>query len=306
MKRMRAEEYKSMVMGMMVSSHSVDRPVNHLTFFADNETFYFVIVADAQLGCKSFDYSHVNNSAWAIEQLNLANMIRIINTIKANISFVVMTGDHSDQWPQGNKELRSKQIESFQSTVKQNLDESVKILYLCGNHDVGLDPDYDLINEYKQNFGDDYYWFTSHGVLFIVINTSYYFYEPQRVITLAEQQERWLTKIFKTESPKYNNTIVIQHVPWYTKTIDEPSRVYNLPLKLRSHFLDMYVQHGVKYIFAGHNHVNHIIVHNNTIEMVTTAALTCSDTPGYRIVQVAHDKVKHKFFKLNEKPNFEW
>ena len=68
---------------------------------------------------------------------------------------------------------KDPQERSFKKTFK-DLDSSIPLVCVCGNHDVGNTPTLDSIRHYRDKFGDDYFSFWVGGVKFIVINSQYY------------------------------------------------------------------------------------------------------------------------------------
>ena len=54
------------------------------------------------------------------------------------------------------------------------LRSDIPLICVCGNHDVGNIPTKESVEEYRRNFGDDFFSFWVGGVKFIVINTQYY------------------------------------------------------------------------------------------------------------------------------------
>lgn len=70
-------------------------------------------------------------------------------------------------------EIRERQYADFVKVFK-NLDPEIKLICVCGNHDVGDDPTEETVAIYRKQFGPDYYSFWVAGVKFIVLNSQYF------------------------------------------------------------------------------------------------------------------------------------
>ncbi len=72
---------------------------------------------------------------------------------------MVICGDLVDKEPVGpHLDVRERQIKSFKE-VFDKLDESIKLVCVCGNHDVGNKPTPETINMYRSDFGFDFFSF---------------------------------------------------------------------------------------------------------------------------------------------------
>jgi serine/threonine-protein phosphatase CPPED1 len=60
-----------------------------------------------------------------------------------------------DAFPIKRAKLREAQIADLKKTLVE-LDPRIKLVCICGNHDVGDEPTKETIDEYKKDFGDDY------------------------------------------------------------------------------------------------------------------------------------------------------
>ncbi|RWS08648.1 serine/threonine-protein phosphatase CPPED1-like protein [Dinothrombium tinctorium] len=181
-----------------------------------------------------------------------------------------------------------------------NADKEIKLILLCGNHDAGMISNAATINEYKRNFGDDYYAYLTGGVMFVVINTSYLYYEKNE---MEAKQYLWLKSVLNNESRNDMKHIVIfQHVPWFVREFNEPTSVENINAKYRADYLNLLYKNGVKYIFAGHVHGNFETKFKD-MNLITTTSLNCdgyNHPHGFRLVKVYENHISHRFFALNE------
>ena len=87
---------------------------------------------------------------------------------------------------------RAEQEQTFKDIFSQ-IDPSIPLVCVCGNHDVGNQPTHDTIQQFRDRFGDDYFAFWAGGVRFLVLNSQYY-EDPSLVLDLKEAQDQWLDK----------------------------------------------------------------------------------------------------------------
>jgi predicted MPP superfamily phosphohydrolase len=83
--------------------------------------------------------------------------------------------------------MRSSQIKDLKNILAE-LDSEIKLVCVCGNHDVGDQPTRESIDMYKSEFGDDYFSFWQNGCKFIALNSQIYF-DSSKIPELKEQQE---------------------------------------------------------------------------------------------------------------------
>lgn len=86
-------------------------------------------------------------------------------------------------------ELDPEREEQFETFKKVFSKLNIPLICVCGNHDVGDSPTINLVQQYKLQFGDDYFKFYLNGVLFIALNSNYY-YDSQYCEQLADEQDR--------------------------------------------------------------------------------------------------------------------
>ncbi len=102
--------------------------------------------------------------------------------------------------PPGLLPLREKQYKDFVKLFKL-LDPRVKLICVCGNHDMGDIPCREAVQVYRRQFGQDYFAFWVGGVKFVVLNSQYIF-APDGVPEETEKQWRWMDTI-KDPTAKY-------------------------------------------------------------------------------------------------------
>lgn len=105
-----------------------------------------------------------------------------------------------------------------------------------------------LINglRYRSIFGDDYFSFWCGGVLFIVLNSQFY-WDPQHVEEMAREQDLWLdSQLKQTEA---SQIICFSHIPWFTQNADEEETIYNIPRTTRMRMLEKLYKAGIYLLF---------------------------------------------------------
>ena len=238
-------------------------------------------------------FSEDKNMTYEIDHLN--NAINGINAIKPD--FVVVCGDLTDM--EGNNE----QISEYFRTMSQ-IDPSIKIYNVAGNHDVGDIPDIESLELYHSHFGKDHYSFKKGDVYGIVLNSSV-MRQDSMVKEIALEQNLWLQKTLKKANRSGKTILVFMHHPLFLDKPGEPMGYENFPEPERTHYLELFKQYSVKAIFTGHLHRNRILDLNG-IKQVTTAALSkCfgRDSSGYRIVHVSKTKIDHRYIRLDSIPD---
>nr|CAD7568188.1 unnamed protein product [Timema californicum] len=207
------------------------------------EPFYFIQGADIQLGLIQRYIEKNPVPGWS-KELQLAELaIKKVNAMRPKPKFFVMCGDLCDAMPYDMPLIRQKQEIDFKQ-VFYKLDPGIPLVCVCGNHDVGDQPTEDSIEAYHKSFGEDYFSFWCGGVMFIVIN-SQYFYDSSQVKKQAEDHELWLSNTLQT-ARKYcvKRVIVFQHIPWFLHDPKENNleSYFTLPQDVRNKWLPILKQ----------------------------------------------------------------
>ena len=109
---------------------------------------------------KESKYYHFDN-----ETRLFSKAISIANDLA--VSFVVICGDMVNT-PGNQEEVNTVK------TISRQLKKNIPIFWVPGNHDVGADtevPTIKSLNQYRKEFGEDYFSFTNNGYKFLVINS---------------------------------------------------------------------------------------------------------------------------------------
>jgi len=216
-----------------------------------NGDYQFICMGDTQLGMGD-QKKEEEFSRFAVE---------FINKRKDNIRFVVICGDltHNleDFWSKGNVELgrrkRIQELAAFKGIYSQ-LDSSIPLVCVCGNHDVGNKPTEKTVKMFKEEFGDDYFSFWCGGVKFIVLNSQIVQGLPlSNELSIAH--EKWADIEFEM---KYENepvhSVVMCHIPPFCWDVEEKHTNFNWPKEKRKKWLDKMERGKVKKVYCSHYH----------------------------------------------------
>ncbi|XP_046851255.1 serine/threonine-protein phosphatase CPPED1-like isoform X2 [Xenia sp. Carnegie-2017] len=261
--------------------------------------FVFILGADTQFGLKD-SYSGIaeHERTWK-DEIDWAKVaVKAANEMRPKPRFFVVCGDMIDAFP-GTRNY-DEQYRDFK-TVFDELDNEIPLICVCGNHDIGNQPTVEGISKYRNSYGDDYYSFWVGGVLFITVNSQYYYNSSLK--SLRDVQDTWLDKQLELAAIA-KHVVIFQHIPLFVKHADEDEHYGNFPTEERSKMLKKLKNAGVRYVFAGHYHRNAGGFHGN-LEMIVTSAIGFplgDDENGIRIVTVMEEKITHEFVSLNEIP----
>ncbi|KAK6644389.1 hypothetical protein RUM43_000656 [Polyplax serrata] len=268
-----------------------------------NGEFFFVQGADTQFGLIARELENKNVITWEKEIELTEKIIDQINQMRPKPRFFVICGDLCDAMPDTELAMRKQQEADFKKLFEK-LDKDIPLICICGNHDVGNTPTKETVQLYKSSFGDDYFSFWCGGILFLAIN-SQFFFDSSKVPDLAIEQEKWIEK--KLTEAENKRIIVFQHIPWFLKSDDEEDNYFNIGINLRQKWLDKFKKAGVEGIFCGHYHRNAGGVYNGMQVVVTSAVggQLGDDKSGARIIKVQSHCIEHKYYEINLKSNDE-
>jgi len=106
------------------------------------------------------------------------------------------------------EKIREEQYKDFVK-VFEELDPEVKLVCVCGNHDIGNIPTSHSLNVYRSQFGSDFFSFWVGGVKFVVLN-SQYFEAPTALPEQTAKQMQFLQNI-ADPSAKHIGKIYMLH-----------------------------------------------------------------------------------------------
>lgn len=229
-------------------------------------SFSFVQIADPQLGMLHGDRS------WEEERAMLSLAVQHINKLKPR--FLLVSGDMSNAWPvgpQADAKAAAKQVNAVKEVLRE-VDSSIPIVLVAGNHDIGQVPSPNELDLYSSRWGDDYFSFWVGGVYFMVINSQFYM-DSSKTPNQRKDQDTWIEAQFealKKRKPKH--AVVLSHVPPFIEEPDEPQGWANWETEPRARIVKLAKEAGVRLWLCGHYHGN-ADAYDDDLEVVTCASV---------------------------------
>lgn len=251
---------------------------------ADSAPFFFLQLSDPQFGFID------NNKSISAETEAMNKAVTAINQLKP--PFVVLTGDFV------NNSKSKEQIAAYKSMIAQ-IDSSVKVYMIPGNHDIGK-VSRASIDNYKKNYGEPHFSFRYGDCAFIGIDSNIIKEEDKE---REEVQFKWLEQeLQKTKDARFK--FVFTHCSVFLKRMDEPVNYSNFSLPMREKYVRLFQKYGVNAIFAGHLH-NNAYGKVGNMEMITIGPVGKVLGTGYQgmnLVKVYPDRFISEFIALNQLP----
>lgn len=251
---------------------------------ADSAPFFFLQLSDPQFGFID------NNKSISAETEAMNKAVTAINQLKP--PFVVITGDFV------NNSKSEEQIAAYKSMIAQ-IDSSVKVYMIPGNHDIGK-VSRASIDNYKKNYGETHFSFRYGDCVFIGIDSNIIKEEDKE---REEVQFKWLEQeLQKTKDARFK--FVFTHCSVFLKRMDEPVNYSNFSLPMREKYVRLFQKYGVNAIFAGHLH-NNAYGKVGNMEMITIGPVGKVLGTGYQgmnLVKVYPDRFISEFIALNQLP----
>lgn len=251
---------------------------------ADSAPFFFLQLSDPQFGFMD------NNKSISAETEAMNKAVAAINQLKP--PFVVITGDFV------NNSKSKEQIAAYKSMIAQ-IDSSVMVYMIPGNHDIGK-VSRASIDNYKKNYGETHFSFRYGDCAFIGIDSNIIKEEDKE---REEVQFKWLEQeLQKTKDARFK--FVFTHCSVFLKRMDEPVNYSNFSLPMREKYVRLFQKYGVNAIFAGHLH-NNAYGKVGNMEMITIGPVGKVLGTGYQgmnLVKVYPDRFISEFIALNQFP----
>ena len=251
---------------------------------ADSAPFFFLQLSDPQFGFMD------NNKSISAETEAMNKAVTAINQLKP--PFVVITGDFV------NNSKSKEQIAAYKSMIAQ-IDSSVKVYMIPGNHDIGK-VSRASIDNYKKNYGETHFSFRYGDCAFIGIDSNIIKEEDKE---REEVQFKWLEQeLQKMKDARFK--FVFTHCSVFLKRMDEPVNYSNFSLPMREKYVRLFQKYGVNAIFAGHLH-NNAYGKVGDMEMITIGPVGKVLGTGYQgmnLVKVYPDRFISEFIALNQFP----
>lgn len=286
----------------------------------------FVQLADPQLGMLHGDKS------WEEEKAMLSLAVQHVNRLKPR--FLLVSGDLTNAWPVGPQAdpiNAAKQVVAVKEVLRE-VDSSIPIVLVPGNHDIGQVPTPNELDLYRSRWGDDYFSFWVGGVYFMVLNSQFYM-DSSKTEIQRKDQDAWIEAQFealKKRQPKH--AVVLSHVPPFIAEPTETQGWANWEIEPRERIVKLAKNAGVRIWLCGHYYGNAVAV-DEDLEVVTCAGvgsninwtanpgvvatsirpdfekcvgdpplLADSQHSGLRIVRLDEEGPRHSWFVLNDAP----
>ncbi|XP_072798276.1 serine/threonine-protein phosphatase CPPED1 isoform X2 [Vicugna pacos] len=206
--------------------------------------FYFIQGADPQFGLmKAWSTGDCDSGGdeWG-QEIRLTELaVQAINKLDPKPKFFVLCGDLIHAMP--GTPWRKEQTEDLQRVLR-TVDSEIPLVFVSGNHDVGNVPTPETIAEWQQTWGDDYFSFWVGGVLFLVLN-SQFFYDASMCPALKQAQDQWLDQQLSIAGQqRCQHAVVFQHIPLFLQSIDEEDDYFNLTKSVRKEMADKFSKAG--------------------------------------------------------------
>ena len=207
--------------------------------------------------------------------------------------FVVMCGDMVNE-----ADSLEQREELFR--IADQLDKSIPIYWIAGNHDVGNSPTRASLESYRKLFGPDNYSFQKNDCYFIAINSSVCS-DPSAV----PEEWEYLIEFLENELSKASDNgslhkIIFLHHPLFLATADEADNYFAIPSPRRQQIIDMLDHFKVSAVFSGHLHRNNYRSLNG-IEYISSGPVGYpldADPSGIRIVDLNGNGLDHRYISL--------
>ena len=115
---------------------------------------------------------------------------------------------------------------------------------------------------------------------------------------LEAEQLEWLRKeLSKSRKAKY--TFVFLHCPIIRQTIDEPEDYFNFSIPKRKEYIELFKEHGVDAVFAGHTHIDYSTEYEG-IRFYAAGPVGFAfdrDRSGYNVINVTRDGFDVKYIE---------
>ncbi len=254
------------------------------------QPWFFAVLADPQMGM----FAHDEN--FAQETANFEFVVANLNRLHPR--FVVICGDLV------NRTGDAAQTDEYKRILKE-LDPSIAVYNVAGNHDVGNIPTPASLATYRAAFGPDYYTFNAPGILGVVLDSNM-IRSPQGAPQAAELQKEWLNKTLAAAKRDLDRKVVVfQHIPYFIHSADEAEEYFNIPQPARQQYLKLLEDAGVRYVFTGHYHRTAVGTDGPLTEIVTGAVgkPLGQSVSGFSLVRVDGAKFESTWYCLGKIPN---
>ena len=208
------------------------------------KTYTIIQIADAQLG---FDAA-VKGSVLGTEYINdLTYEVDCFKRAAEQISkeqpdMIVFTGD------QIHRPLDQEQWETFNGLLAL-LPPSAEVKHLPGNHDVLISEGKVDSTPFTSRYGEDRFVYMNEDICVIGLNSSLIMHNDPA----EAEQYQWLKETL-ADAGKNTVKVIFCHHPFFVADIEEEDGHVAIPKDKRKKYFDLFADHGVSAVYAGHLH----------------------------------------------------
>lgn len=208
------------------------------------KTCTIIQIADAQLG---FDAA-VKGSVPGAEYVNdLTYETECFKRAAEQISkeqpdMIVFTGD------QIHRPLDQEQWETFNGLLAL-LPPSAEVKHLPGNHDVLISEGKVDSTPFTSRYGEDRFVYMNEDICVIGLNSSLIMHNDPA----EAEQYQWLKETL-ADAGKNTVKVIFCHHPFFVADIEEEDGHVATPKDKRKKYFDLFADHGVSAVYAGHLH----------------------------------------------------
>lgn len=249
-----------------------------------NQTHFFVQISDPQLG-------FINESEdFSPERENMERIAAAVNRLKPD--FVVFSGDYV-QWRTDENALNGF------GQMGELFDKDIPLYFVPGNHDVG-DATPEDVAQFVARYGNDR--FVSEGENYTAIG-----YNSCVIKTAAEGEPaeyEWLKAQLTKASERNLPIILASHHPLFVESPEEEDAGVNIPLAMRTKYLDLFEEYGVDLLLSGHLH-HCVRAEYKGIQLATTGAAGRAlgeEGSGITIVTIKNGTPTPTFYEIDHIP----
>ncbi len=253
--------------------------------------FFFIVMADPQIGWNQDGYNSEELFGEAIDEANLLQP-----------DFVAICGDLIDS--SGSND---------QFAIFKSIAHRLEMPYMTvpGNHDISEPPTTEYLDWYVQKTSFPlWHTYEFNNSLFIFLESNVlknrdFLNENTGIPAIAREQMTWLADTLAVDSGNYNTIMTFAHHQLARSSVTEPDGD-NLPQPVRGELLELYHQYDVTAHFAGHYHFN-AYLKDGDLELITYTStgvqVETLEGPGFGIVKVTADGMEQQFYRYIDLPS---
>lgn len=255
-----------------------------------DKPYVIIQIADSQLGFTAADKSqkegtdYFNDLTYEIECLTKA--VAMVNEMKPDA--VVFTGD------QVNRHYDAEQWDAFAAVIA-DIDPSVKVLHIPGNHDVMISEGAVDSSPFTDRYGDDRFVVCERGVRLVGINSNLIKYDDPR----ETEQIEWMRNVLKKNDTS-EVTLLFSHHPFFLKEIGEDDGYFQTQKSKRQTYFDLCSESDVDALYAGHLHNNSSGDYSGIpVRTTTSVAFQIGDArPSIRVITITDGIISDRLLNI--------